>query len=360
MAAKPMSPLKRRWVKFQFGHAEKVALYNQLLSLLDSDVAEIDALHMAYDAASFEGKHPDKASAIILADVIRSRENGEQLSTALSPWVPQEDTMVLEAIQNSSDFAGGLREYIDMVEKKKAMKSRIIGGMGYPIVLLLTVYGLMLYFGKSVVPLIAGILPMEKWTGPTAFLRFMSNFANHYAAPVAGVAIAIVALVLFLFPRWTGKSRVFIDRMPIFSVYRIYTGISFLMSVASLMQGGMPAVEALERLYPKSTPYVRERILKVRDEMKNGANFGAALHRSGTGWPDPAVNLQIKIFAQTQDLSKQLTKLSRKWLLETGDKIDNTMTIARYIALLMVFGVIMGIVMGITGLQSQVSTTLQG
>jgi len=357
--ADKMSTLKRKWLRMNFGHAKRVAFYNQLLSLIESEVSDIDALRMAWDSASQEGKKPNTDEALILHDVILRRENGNKMSSALAPWIPQEDTMVLEAIQSSNDFAGGLRQHIDMIEKKKAMKKRITGGMSYPVMLMLVVYGLLLYFGKSVVPIISDILPMDKWTGSTALLRYMSNFANFYAVPVALGVIATVALILFLFPRWTGKSRIIADKFPIFSVYRIYTGISFLMSVAALMQGGMAAVDALERLYPRSTPYVRERILKVRDEMKDGANFGAALHRAGTGWPDPKVNLSIKIFAKTQNLSKQLSKLSRKWLDETGDKIDTTMTIARFIALIGVFGVIMSIVIGITGLQSQMSTAIQ-
>ncbi len=352
------SSFERRFARMQFGYRQRKDLYNQLISLVGTGMSKTDALHMAWDVASEEGRKPKELTAIVLSEIILAVQNGDSLSGALKPWVPQEDVMVFEAIENSDDFTGNLVAYIAMLEKKKKIAKTIIGGLIYPAVLVGMVYGIMIYFGSKVVPQVAELLPMESWTGPSLFLTFMYDFSQSYAIPALVTAIAGFGLVLYSLPRWAGAGRVLADRMPIYATYRMYTGISFLMSMASLIQGGMQATDALNMLHPQASPYVRARILKVRNQMLNGANFGAALHRAGTNWPDRKMNLNIKIFAETQDLSAQLSRLSASWIEISQERIASGMALIRTIAMLMVFGVIMGIVVGIYSLQGQIGSQI--
>ena len=352
------SPLEKRIAKLQFGYKQRKDLYNQLIALLGTGMPKTDAIQMSWSVASQEGRKPKEAVAIVLADVILTMKNGNSLGQALRPWVPQEDVMVLEAIENSPDFVGNLRDYLEMTEKKKKIAGTIKGGLTYPAVLVLMVYGIMTYFGKNVVPQIAQLLPVEKWQGPAKFLKFMYDFANDYAVTTAVSVVAVIAVILFLLPRWATNGREIADKFPIFATYRMYTGISFLMSMASLIQGGMPAVGAIERLKPSATPYVAFRLGKVRNQMLNGNNFGAALFKAGTGWPDQKMNLNIKIFAETQDLSAQLTKLAKSWVDVSQENITKTMATLRTVAMLMVFMTIMGIVGGVYSLQDQIAQSV--
>ena len=138
----------------------------------------------------------------------------------------------------------------------------------------------------------------------------------------------------------------------------MYTGISFMTSISALIQGGTPVVNAIERIMPLSNRYVKHRLKIVYRHMLNGENFGAALHKSKTGWPDPEMNLSIKIFAETQDLSSQLSRLSKDWLVDSKRKITNSMSLIRSITMIAVFGVILGIVGGMYGLQDLIAQKL--
>ncbi|MCW3782575.1 type II secretion system F family protein [Defluviimonas salinarum] len=358
MIYKPTN-FEKKVAKFQFGYKARTDMYNQLIALLGTGMPKTDAIQMSWDVASMEGKKPKEAIAIVLQDIIQGMKNGLSLGQAMKAWVPQEDVMVFEAIENSDDFVANLKEYLEMLEKKKKIKSTISGGLAYPAVLVLMVYGIMTYFGKNVVPQIAQLLPIEKWQGAAKFLTFMYNFANHYAIPTVVVFLTIVGIIMASLPRWADKGRGIADKMPIYSTYRMYTGISFLMSMASLIQGGMPAVQAIDRLRPSATPYVAHRLFKVRNQMLNGNNFGAALYKAGTGWPDQKMNLNIKIFAETQDLSAQLAKLSKSWIDVAQANISKTMAVLRTAAMMMVFLTIMGIVGGVYALQDQIATSVQ-
>jgi len=349
--------MERKFAKLQFGYQQRVDLYNQLISLLATGMNTTDALRMAYDVASHEGKKPKELDAIILSEVILAMKNGDSLAKALSPWVPKEEVMSIGAFLNSDDFIGNLRSYLETQEKKRKIKSTIISGMIYPVLLFTMIYGVMMYFGNSIVPTIAELLPMDRWTGPALFLTFMYHFSRDYAVPGVVAIVVGLAVIIFLLPRWSGAGRSFADKLPIFSTYRMYTGISFLMSVSSLMQGGVPTTDALKQIEPHANRYVKTRIVAVRRQMMNGANFGAALYRAGSGWPDAKMNLNIKIFAETQDLSAQLSKLAKMWVDQSQIAVERNMGLLRTVSMFAVFGVIMGIVVGVYALQGQIGTS---
>lgn len=348
------SAMELKFAKFQFGYEERVELYQQLASLVATGMPKTDAIQQSWDVASLEGKKPKELKALVIYDIKRSMLNGKSLAEALRPWVPKEDVMIFEAIENTEDFAGNLMDHIEMTEKKRAIRNTIIGGSIYPLMLFGMVYFILNYFGAKVVPTISQTLPIEKWTGPAQFLAFMATFAEFYAVPFLVGVVGISTAVIMSLSRWHGWGRIVADKFPIYSTYRMYTGISFLLSMASLIQSGMHATDALNKLHPSATPYAKSRILRVRNQMLNGANFGAALYRAKTGWPDTRMNLNIKIFAETQDLSKQLTKLSKGWVHQSHTNIQKTMAVLRTVAMLAVFAMIMAIVAGIYSLQEQI------
>ncbi|MEY8800300.1 type II secretion system F family protein [Leisingera sp. XS_AS12] len=358
---KPHKPSKieKKLAKLLFSYQQRTGFYDQLIALIETGMNQTDAIQMAWKTASEEGKKPKETLAIILHDIIQSKKNGSTLGQAMKPWAPQEDVMVLEAIENSTDFAGNLRSYLEMLEKKRKIKSTIILGSLYPIVLISVLFGIMTYFGKEVVPTIAEMHPIEKWYGPAAFLRFINAFAMNYITPTVLFLVTTLSLIVFSFPRWVGGGRIIADKFPLYSIYRMYTGISFLMSMSMLIQGGMPASQALDRLRPSASPYVAYRILKIRNQLLNGNNFGGALHRAGTGWPDRKMNLSIKIYAESQDLSAQLTKLSKRWINQSQENITSAMGTVRSLAMLAVAGTLLGIVAGVFALQGQITTSLR-
>jgi type II secretory pathway component PulF len=353
-----MNGFERWFAKIQFGTTSRLNLYQQLAALLRTGVSKTDAFQMAWKVASEEGRKPKEATALILRDILDGMKNGLSLGDAMRAWIPAEDAIILEATERSDDFPGYLDRYCEIIRKRRQIFSTIIGGLAYPIALISAVYGISFYFGSEVVPKIEGLLPTEEWEGPARFLLMLGEFADHYAIPALIGAILSGVTILILLPRWAGAGRRFADRLPVFSLYRMYTGISFLISVSSLVKGGLSVMNAVERVRPLSTPYVRFRLNRIRMGMLNGLNFGAALHASGTGWPDPAMNLSIKVFADTHDLSAQLHRISEDWMERGRVRIESSISVIKTTVLLVVFAVLIGIVSGMYSLQDQISMSL--
>lgn len=338
----------------QFNKKKRINLYNQLISLTRTGLSKPEALHMAWSVASNEGRDPKDFDAVILGDVIQKMHNGLTIGQALRKWVPRDDLMVLEAIENSDDFASNLEEYIEMLEKKEKIRNTILSGLAYPSLLLAAIYGVLIYFGNSILPQIATVLPMDQWSGPARILALMATFSQQYAMTTTIAFLCALGIIFMLLPIWAGAGRSHADRLPIFAIYRMYTGLSFLMSMSSLIQGGMTQLEAIERLRPNANRYVRYRLTKVRDHMLNGFNFGAALHQSGTNWPDKKMNLQIKVYAETHDLSGQLATLAKTWVNQAQSRMEKVMATFKTFAMITVFLGVFTIIGGIYNLQDQI------
>jgi type II secretory pathway component PulF len=353
------SAFENWFARIQFGYAARTQFYQEFAALLRSGMSKPEALELLALVASDEGKKKGDSSAIVMYGMLRDMRNGKSFGEAVKKWVPADDRMVLDATENSDDFPGQMDEYVLTMKKKKKVVATIIGGLAYPIFLFLMVFAMLIYFGRSIVPQIGGILPPEKWTGPAAFLRFLGVFADNYAIPsIISIFVAFVLMFLSL-PRWTGRLRRIADHLPLYKLYRVYTGISFMLAVSSLMRGGMAPVTAVERILPASTPYVRERLSGIRRGMLNGLDFGEALHRHGHSWPDYKMNLSIKVFARTQDLSKQLARLSQDWLTMNQEKMEQRMATIRTGALVGVFLVILSVVAGMYSIQAQITAEVQ-
>ncbi|PTX52367.1 type II secretory pathway component PulF [Gemmobacter caeni] len=353
-----MNEFERRFAKALFFTEDRLSLYQELAALMRTGVSKTDALQMAWKVASDEGRKPKETTALILRDIGDGMRNGLSFGDAVRRWVPPEDAMILEATENSDDFPGYLDRYCEVIRKRRQILNIIIGGLLYPLALLAAVYGIAFYFGSEVVPKIEGLLPTEKWSGAARFLLLLSEFSESVAIPVLVGSVSILLAVLVALPRWAGRGRSVADRLPVFSLYRMYTGVSFLISISSLVQGGLSPINAVERVRPLSSPYVGYRLNRIRSHMLNGLNLGAALHASGTGWPDPRMNLSIKIYAETHDLSAQLHRISEEWMERARERILRSIGLIRTVVLFLVFGVILGIVGGMYALQDQIVSSM--
>lgn len=347
------------FAKIQFGFQQRIVFYQEFAALLRSGMSKPEAVQLLALVASDEGRKKGESMSIILNYVIRDLQNGRSFGEAIARWVPPDDRMVLEASENSDDFSVQLDQYCWTLRQKRKVVGTIIGGLAYPVFLFSMVFSLLVYFGRVIVPQIAQLLPVEKWTGLARFLAFLGRFAESYALGSAAVVVLLLMLVSFSLSRMTGRVRRFADHLPIYRLYRVYTGISFMLSMSSLMRGGTAPIVALDRVLPLSTPYVRERLVLVRRGMLNGLDFGEALHRFGKSWPDYRMNLSIKIFSRTQDLSSRLSDLARDWLVLNQDRMEQRMAAIRNLALVLVFAVIMAVVGGMYSLQSQIASAVQ-
>jgi type II secretory pathway component PulF len=143
-----------------------------------------------------------------------------------------------------------------------------------------------------------------------------------------------------LLPIWTGTTRTFAEAtLPVFGLYKKWTGLGFLLSLAALLKVGTSLRDALELLERRSPPYTRERLRAVI--RRDDSYLGEALAQTGFDWPDARTINLIRHFIVSDRPGDALAELAES----SAQNLDATLTrfssAIAYGVQLAVFGVIL-------------------
>jgi type II secretory pathway component PulF len=346
--------LKRRYVKIQFGSRQRERLYLKLATFLKNGMPLVDSLREMYMHASDDNAKPGNPIAVILQDWRRAVGNGAPFGTAVAGWVPEGDRVILAAGEQSG-LDQAINDALLIQSAFREMKTAIATGLAYPVVLLLMAIGFMVMFALRIMPSFAEVLPMEKWIGTAGWLVWVGGFVDYWLLPLSVGCLCTVGVVIYSLPRWVGPVRAFADRLPPWSLYRIYAGAGFMLAVSALTRAGVPQRDILRTLQRGATPWYGERISGALRHVVNGKNLGEALWLTRLGFPDVETVRDLRSYAEQDGFDEILRHLGEQWIAESLKKIKSQTSILRNVAFL-VFTVVFGtIVSGIFSLQMQVS-----
>lgn len=341
--------------KFSMNGKVRLRLYRKIAGLLSNGVSLQAALDVLYDQASKGGKKKGDPVAIGIDSWRQTYRNGRPFGQALAGWAPLSERMLVEAGETGSRLDEALMNVIKLAESDAAIKGALVGGLSYPGVLLTMLGGMLYLFGVQVIPNFEQLLPKDQWTGLAYGMALMSTFAQDYLIPTAIGLVVFVVVFSISAPKWTGRIRVFFDKIPPWSIYRLVQGGGFLMAVAALVGIGVSVPEVLRKLRRNANPWMRERIDDALRHVNSGANLGDALYRGGYGFPDQEVVEDLRIYASLSSFDESLKAVSNEWL-ETGvDKIKAQAKVLNTVAILLIGITIMTLLGGLFALQQQIT-----
>ena len=346
------------FVRTQFNGKQRARVYRKMSSFLRNGVSLPDTLRTLYQFASEEGKKPKLPLAIVMKAWLEKVNNGQSLGRAINGWVPSSDRIIIEAGDESGSLSTALENALFIQESGKKIKSTIISGLAYPILLIVMAMGLLVLLSVRIVPAFSQVLPRAKWQGTAAIVADMSDFVDYGLAPLVLVVAVIVGVVVWSLPRWTGKWRVVADRYIPWSLYRMALGSGFMLSVSALVRAGVQVPEILRILMRGAHPWYRERMAETLKYVNNGMNLGEALYRTRMEFPDAETVKDLRAYASFDNFDETLDALGRQWVDESVDRIKSQMSGLRNLAIIvlgLVFGLIAG---GIFALEQQVGTSM--
>lgn len=355
-----MNPVVKAFSKIQFGGAKRAEFYQQMISMLRSGRSKTEAARMAWRVASYDGAKKTDGVAIIYNDVAARLEEGDSLGEALRPWVPANEASIVNAMEGSENFADSLDSWLRLDNKRRAILGKSIGELAHPAFLMLMAYGILMYFGLSLMPTMDEIYPMENWTGMGAAVRALSMFCQNYAVQTTIGVIVFFGFIFFMMPRWSGFGRKFFDKLPPWSIYRTFAGINFLVGVAALMQGRIPELMSVRKLRQGQSPYMATRLEAVITNLRDGKRLGTAMFMSPYSWPDKSMTMTLKIYEETADLSTSMMRMSDDWLAKAEKSVGMATRIVKFIAMLTVAASIIVVMGGTFAVNQQIAQAYGG
>ena len=343
----------------QFSNKTRLKLYRKIASLMKNRFSLMDALDMLHDGASNGGKNPSEPLAIAIASWGRSLNNGMTFSDALKGWAPDRERLML-SVGDVSDLESALMNLIKVTEGSTKMIRPIVGAITYP-AFLTTMSVLIIYaIGVYMVPPMIDAAPTVVWRGMARDLVDLSAWIkDNWLIAFASLPVTM-AVIYFTIGIWTGKVRAFFDNIPPWSLYKVFTGISWLLALSALVKGGTPVSTALRALRRDASRYLKERIDKTLVYVNNGDNLGQALAKTGLDFPDREIIGDLKIYSELDNFEEALDKLANDWLEESVYMIEEKAGVLNMAALLSIGGVIAWAVMGTFEMQDQITSSMGG
>lgn len=258
---------------------------------------------------------------------------GESLADALDGWVSPAERLLISSGEESGRLIDSLRHIGTMSLRGSEMRDAILRACLYPIFLLIGIVVLFWIMDFVLVQRIAVL-------GLAPAIAALSGFAAACAAvkaatlPSAAGVLASLALFHYALPNWTGRTRILADRIIPFSIYRMWNGAGFLVSLAALLRSGMALSRALFIIEQNATPWLRQRVFSARGQVLAGANLGEALLARGFGFPDSSIGRDLLVSGDRVDLPEYLERITQRWMTEQVRKLERAAQVGRLIVLL--------------------------
>ena len=317
----------------------------------------MDSMDMLHDSASKGGKNPGEPLAIAIASWGRALNNGKTFSEALRGWAPDRERLML-SVGDVSDLEGALLNLIKVTEGTTKMIRPIIGAIAYPTFLMLMAVLIIYAIGVYMVPPMIDAAPGVSWKGLAKDLVDLSDWIKNNWM-LAFSAIPVIMLIIYCtIGVWTGRIRAFFDRIPPWSLYKVFVGISWLLALSALIRGGTPVSTAMTSLKKDATRYLKEKIDKTLIFINNGENLGQALDKTRFNFPDEEVVADLKIYSELDNFEEALDNLANEWLEESVYLIEQKASILNMVAILTVGAVIAWAVMGTFEMQDQITSAM--
>ena len=109
-----------------------------------------------------------------------------------------------------------------------------------------------------------------------------------------------------------------------------------------------------------TSPYLRERIRAISNQVGRGENIGEAMYLAGLDFPDRELIDDFRAYAGLPHFKDQLQDFARDWLQEGIAAIQRKARLLNVACILLIIGQILLIAMSVMDLQSQLTQSMGG
>lgn len=286
---------------------------------------------------------------------------GRSLPDAMRDLVPAVEAMILAGGDAAARQAEGLRLAAEMIRSRRELRRGMWRALAYPLLLAALFVVMLLTIALYVIPQLEALVPSGDWTGNAALLRdAVRLLASWRGALLGGGLLLGAAWVAFSLPYWTGPLRRFADALPPWSLYRLIQGSMWLLTLSTLLRGGVQMGRALETMGSagRFSPWLEQRVEAVRAQYAAGKDIGRALLDTGYDFPDKRTLEEFSIYAPLPGFQDRLHDLTRAWLRQGLDRFAavcrrlNTVAIIALSLLMLGVGLTMAELLKFLGSQS--------
>lgn len=264
----------------------------------------------------------------ILKDVVKRLENGEPLGESLAQY-PQTFSQLFTDMIKMGEQSGNLERNLDyladQIEKSFALKRKVISAMIYPIIILISTFGLGAALSLFILPKLIPFFKSLKVELPlsTKILLFITELIQNY-----GLLFLAALFLLILFFIVISRLRLIrlinhkiILKIPIAGTISKNLNLAlFSRTLGALVKSGIPIVEALDITADTLNNLVYQKeIRKISSKVQSGKKISTYLKTKKKLFPATFSGM-VMVGEKTGNLEQSLFYLSEFY----GKEVDNT------------------------------------
>jgi type II secretory pathway component PulF len=324
--------------KMVFNTEGRMTFYKQLAALLKSD-RSIDASLSAVLDRKVIRKDP---LVHLLKQMKADLNEGKPFSVALSPHIPPEEFMLIQSAERSGSLDVGLMKASKVTQAKQVLRSTMTKELGLPVVLLFGSLGLV-YSAKALMGIVVGMVGLPNLNMVTKSAYLTSIFMHSWIWVFAIVGASIIGWVIWSLEHWTGRGRPFFNRFPPYSIYRVFVSSSFMISLATLMEGGTSFPEAVKLVRRGSGIWLKRHLDVVIARQNRGMPNEEVLD---TGMMDDAIIDDVVIRAKTANFESAIMELGDSALELAQTRIQSLANKLKLLAMVCVASCLLWVLAG--------------
>ncbi len=328
---------------------QKIIFSRQLSTLINAGLPLVQSLRSVLKQIK------NKKLASVIENVIADVEAGSSLSDAFSRH-PKVFNDVFVSLVAAGEASGTLDKSLERLanqqEKDHDIISKVRGAMMYPLIVLLVLFGIVIFMLTTVLPQVQTLyegLPGTQLPLFTRVLLAASGLMTNYW----WVLLIIIAAASFGGFKWVGTiaGKDFVDKAklnawPIGPLFRKLYMARFARTAATLVGSGVPMIKMLTTTAEAiGNVHVAKSILKATESVKGGKSLSDSL----AGDPNflDLVPDMIRIGEQSGQLQSMLEKLSDYYEKEVDNQIKTISTVIEPLMMIVVGVVALVIVIAV-------------
>lgn len=305
------------------GAKEISLMTRQLASLIKANIPLVEALNAMVEQTETENLK------VVLGQVRQDVNEGSSLAKAMTKHPRVFDNIfvnMVEAGESSGTLSLVLLRLADLKEAQTRLRSKIISGMTYPVLMICVALVLMVAIFTFVIPKLTKVFEsMNKAVPMTtqALIWLSATITNYWYLIATGAFVGIWAFRRFINskdgrPKWDA----FKLRAPLFGpLVRMVAMTRFSSTMGTLLGSGVPILTAMAiaRNLVDNAP-IANAIELARENITEGQSIAEPLRRSGQ-FP-PLVIHMIAIGEKTGELPDMLRNIAETYEEQVNARID--------------------------------------
>jgi type IV pilus assembly protein PilC len=279
-----------------------------------------------------------------LSDIKEEIVKGKSFSEALALF-PDVFSELFQSMVKVGEESGTLEDVLKILaqqmEKENELKSKIIGAMIYPAVIICAMIGVGILMLVMVIPKLAKTFEdlQVELPATTKLVIALGNFlvTKWY------LVILIFVFLIFFFSQFLKTKRgkeildIFLLKVPIISpIIRESNSASFTRTLSSLSASGVPLVRSLEIVSGTlGNVYFKGAIIEAVEKVRKGEKLSEALKSHQDIYP-PIVVQMIAVGEETGETSNVLAKLANFFEEEVGRATENLASVIEPVIMLII------------------------